>query len=147
MVSLGNSTLEGKFILAMVRNSLFNEEIRRKDFVGNDTHALVTENMGRSKSREPFGHNKSRRRSKSRGKIKCYHYSKICHMKRNCKILKQGGDESQKQEDDKNTAFTTSTSDNEVTLLCNQEDCCHVVEQDVEWVVDLVASYHCVPKR
>ena len=74
MVSLGNSTLEGKFILAMVRNSLFNEEIRRKNFVGNDTHALVTENMGRSKSREPFGHNKSRRRSKSRGKIKCYHY-------------------------------------------------------------------------
>ena len=42
----------GKFIpkkkvtLAMVRNSLFNEEIRRKDFVGNDTHALITENNG-----------------------------------------------------------------------------------------------------
>ena len=53
-------------------------------------------------------------------------------MKRNCKFLKQGGDKSQKQEDEKNTTATTCTSDNEVTLLCNQEDCCHVVEQDVE---------------
>ena len=88
VVSLGNSTLEGKFTLAMIRNSLFNEEIRRKDFVGNDTHALITENRGRSKSRGPTGHNKSRGISKSRGKIKCYHYGKIGHMKKNYKILK-----------------------------------------------------------
>ena len=33
-----------------------------------------------------------------------------------------------------------------MTLLCNQEDYCHVAEQDVEWVLDSVASYHCVPK-
>ena len=78
----------------MVKNILFDEEIRRKDFVGNDTHALVTENRGRSKSRGPFGYNKSRGRSKSRGKIKCYHCGKIGHMKRNCKILKQGVDKS-----------------------------------------------------
>ena len=46
MMSLGNSGLKGKVTLAMVRNSLFNEEIQRKDFVGNDTHALVKENRG-----------------------------------------------------------------------------------------------------
>ena len=147
MVSLGNSALEGKVTLIMVRNSLFNEEIRRKDFVGNDTHAFVTENRGRSKNRGPSRHNKSRGKSKSREKIKCYHCGKIGHMKRNYKILKQGGDKSKKQEDDKNTATITYTGDNEVTLLCNQEDCCHVAEQDVEWVLDLAASYHCVPKR
>ena len=134
-------------MLVMVRNNLFNEEIRRKDFLGNDTHALVTKNRGRSKSRGPFGHKKSRGRFKSRGKIKCYHYGKISHMKRNCKIPKQGGDKSQKQEDEKNTAATTCTNDNEVILLCNQEDCCHVAEQDVEWVVDLATSFHYVPKR
>ena len=33
-----------------------------------------------------------------------------------------------------------------MTLLCNQEYCCHVAEQDVEYVVDLAASYHCLPK-
>ena len=73
MVSLGNSALEGKVTLVMVRNSLFNEEIQRKDFLDNDTHALITENRGQSKSRGPSGHNKSRGKSKSRGKIKCYH--------------------------------------------------------------------------
>ena len=113
--------------------------------MGNDTHALVTENKGQSKSRGPFWHNKSRGRSKSGGKIKCYHCGKIGHMKRNCKILKQG-DKSQKQEYDKNTTTATSTNDNEVTLLCNQEDCCHVAEQDVEWVVGSAASYHYIPK-
>ena len=60
VVSLGNSSPKGKVMLAMVRNSLFDEEIRWKDFLGNDTHALVTENKGRSKSRRPFGHNQSR---------------------------------------------------------------------------------------
>ena len=68
-------------------------------------------------------------------------------MKRNCKILNQGADKSQKQEDDKNIIATTSTSDNEVTLLCNQENCCHIAEQDVEWVVNSATSYHCVLKR
>ena len=34
-----------------------------------------------------------------------------------------------------------------MTLLCNQEDCCHVAEQDVELVVDSAASYHYIPKR
>ena len=114
--------------------------------MGNDTHALVTKNKGRSKNRGPFGHNKSRGRSKSRGKIKCYHCGKIGRMKRNCKILKQGEDKRQKQEDDQSNASTTSTNDNEVTLLCHQEDCCHVTEQDVEWVVDSATSYHYVPK-
>ena len=93
---MGNSTLEGKVTLPMVRNSLFNEEIQRKDFVGNDTHALVTENKDQSKSKGPFRHNNSRGRSKSRGKIKYYRCGKIGHMKRNYKILKQGGDKSQK---------------------------------------------------
>ena len=113
----------------------------------NDTHALVTENRGRRKSRGPSKHNKSRGISKSRGKIKCHHCSQIVYMNRNCKILKKGVYKSQKREDNKNTTATTCTSDNEVTLLCNQEDCCHVIEQDVEWIVDSAASYHCVPKR
>ena len=96
VVSLGNSAPKGKVTLAIVRNSLFNEEIRRKNFVSNDTNVLVKENMDRSKSRGPFRHNKSRGRSKSKGRIKYYHCGKIGHTKRNRKILKQGGDKSQK---------------------------------------------------
>ena len=68
VVSLGNSTPKDKVVLAMVKNSLFNEEIRRNDFLGNDTRALVTENRGRSKSRGLFEHNKSRGGSSLEGK-------------------------------------------------------------------------------
>ena len=88
MVSLGNLASVLKFMLDMVRNNPFNEEIRRNDFMGNDTYALVTENRGQRKSRGPYGHNKSRGRFTYRGKIKCYHCGKIGHMKRNYKIMK-----------------------------------------------------------
>ena len=52
---MGNLTLEGKVALGMVRNSIFNEEIQKKDLMGNDTHALVTENRGRSISKGRYG--------------------------------------------------------------------------------------------
>ena len=48
----------------------------------NDTLALVMKNNGRRKRQESFGQNKSSVRSKSREKIKCYHFGKLGHMKR-----------------------------------------------------------------
>ena len=68
-------------------------------------------------------------------------------MKRNCKFLKQGIDKNQKKIDKGNTTATTSTSDNKVTLLYNQENCCHIANQDIKWIVDSAASYHYVQKR
>ena len=53
--TMGNLALEGKVTLGMVRNSIFNEEIQKKDLMGNDTHALVTENRGRSISTGRYG--------------------------------------------------------------------------------------------
>lgn len=107
------------------------------------THAFVMENKVGNKSR-CSKQNKSRGRSKFREKVKCYHCSKINHMKR---LLKQGIDKNQQQVDNRNTTTTTSTSDNKLTLLCNQENFCHVADQDIEWIVDSSASYHRVPKR
>ena len=78
------------------------------------------ENKGQSRSQESFGQNKSSVKSKSKDKIKCYHCGRLGRMKRNCKFLKQGVDNSQKQGDDRNIAATTSTSDDEVTFLYNQ---------------------------
>ena len=46
--------------LAMVKDSLFNEETRRKDMGKDNAQALVTENKGRSKTRNSKGHGKSR---------------------------------------------------------------------------------------
>ena len=53
--TMGNLALEGKVTLGMVRNSIFNEEIQKKDLMGNDTHALVTKNRGRSRSKGRYG--------------------------------------------------------------------------------------------
>ena len=55
VVSLSNSTPNGVLQLAMVKDSLFNEETRRKDMGKDITQALVTKNRGRSKSRSSKG--------------------------------------------------------------------------------------------
>ena len=145
VVSLSNSAPEGKVSLSMVRNSIFNEEIRRRDVARNETHALVTERRSRSKSKGPRGH---RDQSKSRERRSCYNCGKPGHLKKNCRFLKkESKDKNQNQENDRNTAATTSTSDDEITLLCDQGECCHIAEPDEEWIVDSAASYHCVPKR
>ena len=60
MVSLSNSAPNGVLQLAMVKDSLFNEETRRKDMGKDNAQALVTENKGRSKTRNSKGHGKSR---------------------------------------------------------------------------------------
>ena len=60
VVSLSNSAPNGVLQLAMVKNSLLNEETRRKDMGKDIAYALVTENRGRSKSRSSNGRGKSR---------------------------------------------------------------------------------------
>ena len=79
--------------------------------------------------------------------MKCYHFGKIGHMKRNCKILNQGGDKSQKQEDDKNIVVQQVPMTMRWPYFAINFFFCHVAEQDVKWVMDSAASDHCVPKR
>ena len=55
VVSLSNSTPNGVLQLVMVKDSLLNEETRRKDMGKDIAHALVIENKGRSKSRSSKG--------------------------------------------------------------------------------------------
>ena len=66
-MSLSNSALNGVLQLAMVKDSLLNEETRRKDMGKDITHALVTENKGRSESRSSKGRGKSKSWSESKG--------------------------------------------------------------------------------
>uniref|UniRef100_A0A2N9HS85 Integrase catalytic domain-containing protein n=1 Tax=Fagus sylvatica TaxID=28930 RepID=A0A2N9HS85_FAGSY len=85
VVSLSNSTPNGVLQLAMVKDSLFNEETRRKDMAKDDAQALVTENRGRSKGRNSKGSGKSRSQSQTKGKVKCFYCDKegedeYCHV-------------------------------------------------------------------
>ena len=52
VVSFSNSASNGVLQLAMVKDSLFNEETRRKDMGKDNAHALVIENRGRSRGRK-----------------------------------------------------------------------------------------------
>ena len=106
VVSPSNSTPNGMLQLAIVKDSLLNEETRKKDMGKDIAHALVTENRRRSKSRSSKGRGKSRSRSESKGKFKCFYCDKEGHIKGNCKAWKnkQKEDKNQKNADDENTA-------------------------------------------
>ena len=146
-MSLNNSVLNGVLQLAMVKDSLLNEETRRKDMGKNIAYALVTENRGRSKSRSSKGRGKSRSQSESKGKFKCFYCDKEGHIKRNCKAWKnkQKEDKNQKRVDDENTAAVIVLEDE--VLAIGQDDCCTVSDPYVEWVIDLAASYHVTPRK
>ena len=75
-MSISNSAPNGVLQLAMVKDSLLNEETRRKDMGKDDTHALVTENKGRSRGRNSKGRGKSRSQSQTKGKVKCFYCDK-----------------------------------------------------------------------
>ncbi|GKV14824.1 hypothetical protein SLEP1_g25638 [Rubroshorea leprosula] len=97
-----------------------------------DTQAPVTENRGRSKTREPRGQG-GRSRSKSKSRVKCDHCGQPGHMKRNCNLLKG---KNKKEVDDSNTIAIASTSGDDVTLVCDRGECCQVENSDAEWIID-----------
>ena len=73
----------------MVKDSLLNEETRRKDMGKDDTHALVTENRERSRSRNSKGCGKFKSPSQTKGKVKCFYYDEEGHIKKKLKGLEK----------------------------------------------------------
>ena len=98
VVSLSNFGPNGKFTFGMVKDSLLNEEIRRK---GNNSQneALVMESRGRhmyknsqkfnNRSKRCNDHIKSRGKSKPKTNITCFHCNKPGHVIKDCWFLKR----------------------------------------------------------
>ena len=86
VVSLSNSAPNGVTTVNMVKDSMFNEETRRKELsISFNTKTLVIEKWERSKNRKPssdYNHDKSRGKSKSRKEIKCFYCGKPRHIER-----------------------------------------------------------------
>lgn len=153
MVFFSNSAPEGKLTMSMVTNAMYNEETRRKDIGGNQSHSLVTEDKGkgkgkrRSKSRGRCNNMSKSRDSKSQdnSSFTCFHCSWEGHIKRNCPSQKDKG-QSSKSKGDKNT---TATTIDEILLVVGEgEDCFYMVDHSyTEWVIDTVASYHATSHR
>lgn len=72
VITISNPDPDGKVALQTFKDSMFNEESRRKDMGTNSGHALVVENRGRDrgKSYGPRGRNKSRDKSRDKGRSK-----------------------------------------------------------------------------
>lgn len=117
----------------------------------------------RSKSRGPKGsRDKSRDKSQTRGKssekIKCNHCGTEGHIKKFCYAFKRKLRRGQKTHNNRkndNMTNTTTTLDDEVPVVsCEDEGCLNIANDHVrvagdqiEWVVDTVASYHVVFSR
>ena len=162
VVSLSNSAPNGKLTMSLVKDALFNEEVRRKDMSTNQSHALVTENRGRQQRssrgrgrQQENGRSNGRGRSMSRGRstdgrrptYKCYHCGMEGHLKKNCRRLQreQGQGSSQPKNNDGDTFVTIP---GEIAFCSiNNETCLHVSREDTEWVVDTASSYHVTPHK
>ena len=156
VVSLSNSTPNGKITLKTVKDCILNEEKRRKGTSTSESHALVTESRGRSPSR--FSHSKQDRessnrkgkwkprgRSQSRKGFKCYYCDKPGHMQKDCRKYKR---DKKGKDEDKNEENGTAAVvfDGDVAIVCD-DGCVNLACQDTTWIADSAASYHVTPRR
>lgn len=144
VVTISNSAPDGKLTMDLVKDSLLNEEARRKEVGESSSGALLMqkdERQGRSQSRNWRNHNKkdhSRGRSKSRSRknVTCYHCNKPGHMIKECRILKR------EQKNKKNeTEANTISNDGDVEIVFDNAYV-NLAFQDTDWVIDSGASYH-----
>ena len=97
VVTVSNSAPDGKLTMDLVKDSLLNEDARRKEMGEFSSRVLMTEKeekRGRSQSKNPRGNfkrddSKGRSKSRPRRNITCFHYNKPRHMKRECRIWKR----------------------------------------------------------
>ena len=147
VVLLSNFVSNGVLQLAMVKDSLFNEETRRKDMGKDNALAFVIENRGRSKTRNSKGRSKFRSQSESKGKFKCFYCDKEGHIRRNCKAWKnkQKDEKIQNRTEEQNTITVSTIED--IVIYLRDDECCNVSHPYVEWVIDSASSCHVTPRK
>ncbi|CAL9121196.1 unnamed protein product, partial [Musa textilis] len=108
VVSLSNSAPDGIVTMSQVTSSLLNEELRRKTSAVSqiDSQALISENRGRSRSKDRSSSRIGRSKSRSRKDIVCYNCGEKGHYKNQCKQPKKSkkkGKEVESTESKENT--------------------------------------------
>ncbi|KAM1468689.1 hypothetical protein ACFX2I_033622 [Malus domestica] len=148
VVSISNSASNGVLTLDNVKNSMLNEDTRRKISGTDSSQVFVTENRGKSTSRGPRGHGRSPSRSKSRFRGACHHCGKEGHMKKNCRVWKREQREGNNQKKD-DTGNTTAVICGDVPEILSVGECLHMgnSDRDIEWIFDNGASFHATSKR
>lgn len=143
-----NSAPDGVVTMILVTNSLLNEETRRKSLGFSQTEALITEHRGRSKSRKPHSHDKLRGRSKSSKRVTCYHCSKIGHVRSECwKYKKEKKMEKAKKKIENKETTSVALDGDVITLFACEGYFNSLSYRNIDWVIDISASYHAIPRR
>ncbi|URD81740.1 hypothetical protein MUK42_22233 [Musa troglodytarum] len=93
------------------------------------TKALISENRGRSRSKDRSSSRIGRSKSRSRKDIVCYNCGEKGHYKNQCKQPKKSKKKGKEVE-------STESKENTTTTV-----------QDLEWIIDTGASYHATPRR
>ena len=134
VVTVSNPAPNEKLTIDLVKESLLNEDARRKEMGESSSRVLMTEKKrkekGRSQSKNPRGNFKrdsssGRSKSRPRRNITCFHCNKPGHIKRECRIWKREHDEADKKE--KETNVVTNDGD---TVVVYDDDCVNLVCQD-----------------
>ncbi|GMP54145.1 hypothetical protein CsSME_00019400 [Camellia sinensis var. sinensis] len=149
VVSLSNSAPEGKLTMGMVTDALFNEEARKKEMEGEQSHALVTESRGRDRERgRGRGRSKSRGRSQSRqdNMRRCFYCDQEDHVIRDCpekKADRQAKEKAKGHGGPSTTAVAVNSSDDEEVMLTISS------ELDTPgWILDSGCTFHiCADKK
>ena len=156
VVSLTNSAPDGILTMDMVKNSLFNEEMRRKgQAVVDNSQALVTDARGRQKN----GKGQEKGRSKSRDPRRCFYCKQVGHIERNCfqkqrdekngKIGKKKANQKMVDSDDDNDGegmSATTFCDGDI-IISEEEKYGHMASSSADWVIDTGASFHATPNK
>ena len=136
VVSLSNSAPNGKLTMDTVKDSLFNEEQRRRDtmVISAESQVFVAQSRGKNKGRNSPEDDKSRGRSRDRKEVICFHCQKPGHIRRECRFLKK--EQSKEKDEDKDSIVYLSDVD--VAIVCDDKPKCHVND----WIIDSGASFH-----
>lgn len=108
---IANYAPGGIVTIDIMKDNLLNEEARRKENGESSFGTLVLEKQERSGIRQSRNARKYRGRSKSKKKknsIKWYHYNKLDHMKKECRIWKKEQNEWTKNKRKKNEEETNT---------------------------------------
>lgn len=142
VVSLSNSTPDGKISMEQVTSCLFNEETRKKSQGSTHQEALVTQERGRGKNRKGGkARNKSRGKSSNRKDVECWNCGKKGHYKHECRKAKNDK-KGKGKEDESDSTAVASDGDMVVILSVDHDICLTATSQDTNWVIDSGASFH-----
>ncbi|CAL5344742.1 unnamed protein product [Camellia sinensis] len=148
VVSLSNSAPEGKLTMGMVTDALFNEEARKKEMDGEQSHALVTESRGRDRERgRGRGRSKSRGRSQSRqdNTRRCFYCDQEDHVIRDCpekKADRQAKEKAKGHGGPSTTAVAVHSSDDEEVMLTVSSEL-----KTPGWILDSGCTFHICADR